>query len=106
MQRYSVQLKVLDLGQVVAELVMPPAFLYPYHPGGAPQHCPSQLTQCFRWQGAEPALPLSCPQDQLISSMLPRLALLCCPSKVYGLFSQVLQPTKHKVCSPTLMTPE
>jgi hypothetical protein len=43
-----------------------PALLYPHHWVSSP----ALLIQCCNWQGAEPALPLSCPQG-LSSSPMP-----------------------------------
>lgn len=59
------QLKALDLDLYSSWVGQPTSSPALTPPGWVLQHCPSQLTQFHSWQGAEPALLLSCPWDQL-----------------------------------------
>lgn len=87
----------LDLG--VIELVSLPALLHPHHQGKLYSTAPagSSNATAGKRQSQPPALRHH--------TTPPGPAPLCCPLKVQGLLSWMLQPVRGRASSPTLMTP-
>lgn len=98
------QLKALDQGWVLSELIIPPVLLYSHYQSElsstalpsssnvAAGKGQSQLSS-FQALGADSPMPMS-----------PESALLCCLGKVLGYSSECCSRGRGRTSSPTLMT--